>query len=402
LSRDVVDVAIIGAGPYGLSLAAHLHRTQRSLRIFGEPMRSWTHHMPQGMSLKSEGFASDLYDPEARYPLRAYCAEKGIDYADVALPVKLDTFINYGLEFQKRYVPGLENTQVVGLARRDDVFELTTAAGEVARSRAVVVAAGITHFGYLPPIFGSVSDGLISHSAQHSDLSCFKGKKVGVVGGGASAIDIAVILRQHGVDAELIARTPTLLFHDPPREPRSFWESVTAPRSGLGTGWRSRLATDIPMVFYALPEKLRHRAVERHLGPAPCWFTRDAVVGQLPMHLGATLTQVTEIPGRGVSLGIQQTGKQPKQLEFDHVIAATGYRVALSRLKFMDQSLLSKVRTAADTPLLDRHFESSVPGLYFIGITAANNFGPMLRFAYGAKFAARRLTAQLAKRLVRN
>ena len=153
MSPEIVDIAIIGAGPYGLSLAAHLAPTQRSIRIFGEPMRSWTHHMPRGMSLKSEGFASDLYDPESKFPLKAYCAEKHIDYADVALPVKLDTFVNYGLAFQKRFVPSLENTQIVGLARRGNLFELTTVSGEVARARAVVVAAGITHFGYLPPIF---------------------------------------------------------------------------------------------------------------------------------------------------------------------------------------------------------------------------------------------------------
>jgi thioredoxin reductase len=400
LSREVVDVAIIGAGPYGLSLAAHLSSTQRSVRIFGQPMRSWTHQMPQGMSLKSEGFASDLYDPESQFRLKAYCAEKGVDYADVALPVKLDTFINYGLEFQRRYVPNLENTQVTGLSRRDNLFVLTTAAGGIAQARAVVIAAGITHFGYLPPIFSGISSDLLSHSAQHSDLSGFNGKRVGVIGAGASAIDIAVILRQHGVDTQLIARTPTLLFHDAPREPRSFWESVKAPRSGLGTGWRSRMATDIPMVFYTLPEKLRHRAVERHLGPAPCWFTREAVAG-LPMHLGATLTKVSASAGR-VKIGFQQAGKPAAELEFDHVIAATGYRVALPRLKFIDQSLQADIRTAAQTPLLDRHFESSVPGLYFIGITAANNFGPMLRFAYGAKFAAKRLTARLVERLVRS
>jgi hypothetical protein len=113
------------------------------------------------------------------------------------------------------------------------------------------------------------------------------------------------------------------------------------------------------------------------------------------------LTQVGE-SGRGVKIGFQQSGQSPKELEFDHVIASTGYRVALSRLQFIDKDLQSAIRTAAQTPLLDRHFESSVPGLYFIGITSANNFGPMLRFAYGAKFAAKRLTARLVQRLVRS
>jgi len=38
-----------------------------------------------------------------------------------------------------------------------------------------------------------------------------------------------------------------------------------------------------------------------------------------------------------------------------------------------------------------------VPGLYFVGVSAANSFGPVLRFAFGADFAARHITRQLAQ-----
>ena len=113
LSRNVTDTVIIGAGPYGLSLAAHLRAAGRSLRIFGAPMDFWSSHMPCGMRLKSEGFASDLYDPGGQFTLKAYCAGNNIPYRDIGLPVKLDTFVAYGLEFQRRYVPDLENVRVV-------------------------------------------------------------------------------------------------------------------------------------------------------------------------------------------------------------------------------------------------------------------------------------------------
>ena len=112
LTADIVDIAIIGAGPYGLSLAAHLRGSGQSVRIFGSPMNSWSNHMPRGMHLKSEGFASNLYDPEAKFTLQTFCGERSIPYADIGLPVAIETFIAYGQEFQRRYVPELENVQI--------------------------------------------------------------------------------------------------------------------------------------------------------------------------------------------------------------------------------------------------------------------------------------------------
>jgi cation diffusion facilitator CzcD-associated flavoprotein CzcO len=394
VSQGAVDVAIIGAGPYGLSLAAHLGRTQRSFRIFGEPMQFWNRHMPRGMRLKSEGFASNLYDPDAKFSLERYCAEKGIPYAHVGLPVPLETFIAYGCEFQRRYVPQLENVTVEMLAEKPGGFELTTAAGESVRSRRVVVATGIGSFAFLPPVLRDLPPALVSHSSQHADLKPNSGRRVAVLGGGSSALDIAALLKEAGADVEVIARTETLKFHDPPREPRRLKERILEPRSGLGTGWRSRLCCDIPLVFHALPERLRLRAVARHLGPAPCWFTRDAIVGRVPLHLGATLERV-EAAGSGIRVTFSQEGRQ-RTIEADHLIAGTGYKVELSRLSFIDPSLRSRIRLVNGAPILGRQFDSSVPGLYFVGIAAANSFGPLLRFAFGANYAARRLTPHLA------
>jgi thioredoxin reductase len=394
VDKSTVDIAIVGAGPYGLSLAAHLRNSQRSFRIFGEPMRSWTHHMPKGMCLKSEGFASDLYDPRSEFRLKAYCAEKHLDYADVGLPVKVETFIGYGLEFQRRYVPSLEHAQVTSVRKVGDLFELTTDAGERVRARNVVVAAGITHFAYVPPALKELPETLVSHSQQHSALEGFKDRKVAVVGGGASAVDMAVLLQQAGADVELVARRPAIRFHEPPTEPRPLIERIKAPRSGLGLGWRSRMCTDIPLVFHALPQSLRLKAVQSHLGPAPCWFTKEAVVGRIPMRLSASL--VSARPDNGaVELTIRQPSAADSKFRYDQVIAATGYKVALTRLKFLDGALRSQIRDVADTPILNRQFESSVPGLHFVGIAAANSFGPLQRFAYGAGFAAKRLSRYL-------
>ncbi len=396
LTMTIADIAIIGAGPYGLSLAACLRRNGRSVRIFGSPMHSWSHHMPRGMHLKSEGFASNLHDPDSKYTLEAHCAERAIPYAHIGLPVAIETFIDYGLEFQRRLVPELENVQITALRQSAGFFELTTATGETARARQVVLAAGIVSFAYLPPELSSIPGSMISHSSCHSDLSRFRGRRVAVLGAGASAVDIAALLLQAGAEVELVARRPAIQFHDPPNEPRPLLQRLKAPRSGLGIGWRSRMCTDIPLVFHAMPSSFRIKVVKRHLGPAPCWFVRDAVDGRIPMHLSTSISGADLVAGKA-RLVLRRLGRKETQLDVDHVIAATGYKAAVSRLTFIDQSLRERVRTADEAPILDRQFESSVRGLYFVGAAAANSFGPLLRFAYGAKFAAVRLAARLAK-----
>lgn len=397
MSGVPVDIVIVGAGPYGLSLAAHLRRSRRSVRIFGSPMRFWSHHMPQGTSLKSEGFASSLYDPHGAFTLKDYCAENRLPYADIGLPVRIEQFIAYGLEFQRRYVPDLEQSSITSLAPTDQGFLLTTESGEVMHARQVVVAAGIMNFAYMPPLLADLPSDVATHTSHHNDLRRFNGRRVAVLGAGASALDAAAKLLEAGAQPQLFARRTAIAFHDPPKVQRSLIERIAEPRSGLGTGWRSRLCTDAPSLFHAMPERLRFRAVERHLGPAPCWFVRDAVNGRLPMFLGTTLTGAG-INGASVRLEFDQQGKADKQIfEVDHVIAGTGFKVALSRLKFIDAAIQSRLRKSSDTPILDRHFGSSVPGLYFVGGAAANSFGPMLRFAFGANFAAKRVSNRLAR-----
>ena len=72
--------------------------------------------MPQGMFLKSQGFASNLSDPDGTHTLAAFCRATGAPYADYGLPVPLDTFIAYGQWFQASCVPDVEETLVTRVA----------------------------------------------------------------------------------------------------------------------------------------------------------------------------------------------------------------------------------------------------------------------------------------------
>jgi thioredoxin reductase len=390
-------VVVIGAGPYGLSIAAHLRSQQLNFRIFGEPMASWREHMPRGMSLKSEGFASNLYDPEGRFTLRHYCTEKGLPYNDVGAPIPLETFSAYGLEFQRRMVPELETSLVTHVSRVPEGFSIITAKGERVLTPAVVMATGITHFDYIPTEFAGLGPEIITHSYVHSDLTKFNGKSVAVLGAGSSAVDIAALLHEAGAKVELVARRDAINFHEPTVEPRPLVQRVLAPRSGLGLGWRSRLCTDAPLLFHKMPESFRLRAVRNHLGPAPGWFMTQRVVGRFPLHLGTTIESLTEHGGRA-RLALRSRAGIQSELTLDHVIAATGYQPALERLPFLEPQLRSQLRTAGGAPVLNTVFESSVPGLYVAGLASANSFGPLARFAYGARFTARRLVWGLTAR----
>jgi len=396
------EIAIVGAGPYGLSLAAHLRKRGLPFRIFGPAMDTWISHMPHGMCLKSDGFASDLYDPDGALTLKKFCAERGIPYADMGLPVALKTFTAYGLAFRDRMVPELENKMVVKIERIKTGFFLQLDNGETCDARRVVLAVGVTHFEYVPENLANLPERFLTHSARHHELAPFKGRNVVVMGRGASALDLAGLLHEGGANVQLIARKPELKFHSKPTgKPRSWWQKLRHPDSGLGPGMRSRFFANAPWAFHYLPERLRLAVVKRALGPSGGYFIHDMVVGKVPLLLGYT-TERAGVQGNRVHLHLRAQDGSTKEVITEHVIAATGYNVNVERLNFLNEQLRSEIRTVSGAPILSRNFESSVPHLYFAGIAAANSFGPVMRFAFGAGFAARRITAALEKSVARD
>lgn len=392
---NMAEVAIIGAGPYGLSIAAHLGAHGVPFRIFGNPMSAWSTHMPQGMRLKSEGFASSLSDPNSEFTLRHYCQQQNLPYADTGHPVPLATFVSYGLAFQHKFAPNLENKLVVAVRQCSDGFELQLEDGELVRACKVIVAVGVAKFEQIPPELVALPAGFVSHSSAHSGLEGFKGRQIAVVGAGASALDLAALLYESGASVQLIARSSTIRFHDPPRS-RSLRERVFRPMTGIGAGMQLYFYVHAPLIFRRLSEKLRLERVRKTLGPAPAWFIRDQVVGKVPFHLGVRISGASVQDGR-VSLLLSDGEGHEQTVEADHVIAATGYQVDVERLGFLSREIRDTVRTTGKAPALSANFESSVSGLYFVGPSAANTFGPLMRFAYGASFTAQRLSKHLAK-----
>lgn len=396
--KDSVDVVVVGAGPYGLSIAAHLEAAGVEFRIFGSAMSTWKEHMPKGMLLKSDGFASNLYDPGGVFPLEEFCRQEGLPYAPLGMPVPLETFYNYGIAFQRRFVPRLEEKEVVRVGREPGGFRVELSVGETLLTPKLIVAVGITHFAYLPPSVSGLPPELLTHSSEHSDLSRFRGRRVTVLGGGASAADIAADLHEAGAETTIMARQPKIHFHDPARTPRPLWQRLLHPGTGLGPGWRSRFCTDAPLLFRLLPASLRLKIVHVHLGPAPGWAVKQRVVGKVRILTGHSLLRAEAANGAVVLTVSNSEGKTSTHTA-DHVIAATGYLPDLRRLAFLSEEMRSQIATLDGAPVLSSTFESSLPGLHFVGLAASRSFGPLLRFAFGARFTAKRLARHLARSL---
>ncbi len=361
-------------------------------------MDMWRSETPRGMFLKSDGFASNISEPSGRFTLRQYCQEFGVPYADIGIPVKATTFTDYGVEFQRRFVPTLERKKAVLIDKTPAGFRVTLDSGEEFAAGKVIVAVGLSYFRYIPPLFARLPAGCVSHSAQHQTADQFKGRDVIVLGAGASATNLAALLHESGASVRMVARRRELEIHTQMHLPRPWSDRLRAPLSPLGPGWRSRMFSDLPLLFRFLPEQRRLRIVRTYLGPAAGWFMRDRILGQFPTLLGYTPKHASVRRDGRVELQFVAPDGSSQTFEADHVACGTGFKVDIGKMTLLSEGLRAAIQTVESTPVLTTRFESSVPGLYFAGPTAANNFGPLLRFAAGAKFAAQRIAPHALRR----
>ncbi|MDW4909615.1 NAD(P)-binding domain-containing protein [Streptomyces sp. ADMS] len=400
------DLLVVGAGPYGLSIASHAARAGLRLRVHGRPMASWRDHMPQGMYLKSEPWASNLSDPDGRWRLDTYCAGQGVE-ARHGEPIPLEMFAAYGQWFARNAVPEVDERTVTRVAPVTGGFEAVTEDGETVRARTVALAVGVLPFVEIPAALRGLGPDLVSHSCHHSDLDRFRGRDVTVIGGGQAALETAALLAEQGTRVRVLARAEQLNWNDvPPPWERPWWHAARAPHSGLGCGWRNWFYAERPGLFSRLPEPTRARIAATALGPAGAWWVRDRMEPAVEVLVGQEVAEARELGGGGggggggVRLDTVTRSGERRSLETEHVIAATGFRATCDRLSLLDPQLGGSLRTLADdSPAVGRCFESSYPGLFLAGLVTASGFGPAMRFVHGATFTAGTLVRGVRRRL---
>jgi thioredoxin reductase len=378
-----VDVAIVGAGPFGLSSGAYLKSKGIGVGVFGDPMSFWRDHMPAGMYLRSNWAASHISDPGSKLTLDHFKADTGANFGQ---PIPLQQFIAYGNWYQQKALPELQHTQVKRIEKNGTGFKVSLNDGSVFRSRRIVIATGIAHFPWMPREFEGKPKSHVTHSSDHNDLSRFRGQHIVVIGSGQSALDAARILNAFEAKVEVVGRQKAI---------RWVGQNAWLHRLGLiswclyssfdvGPAGISRLV-GFPNLFRQLPRSLQDPISHRAIRPAGTGWQKPQLA-TVPMTLDRVVTSV-EIQGDKVQLKLSDSSERT----VDHVIVATGYRADVSRYSFLDSSLSHALRTSGGSPVLTRALESSVPGLHFVGKPAAWSFGPLLNFISGTHFASAEL-----------
>ena len=382
------DVAIIGAGPYGLSAAAHL-RTVKGLeiRVFGLPMSFWEQCMPVGMFLRSAWTATHIAHPAGLLTLEEYQTASGRRFST---PVPLDQFIQYGLWYQRKAVADVDQRAVTRVELAAPGFRILLEDGEALDSRRVIVAAGIGAFAYRPPEFCTLPSPLVTHTSEHQDFRDFRGKSVLVVGGGQSALESGALLHEGGAEVEIVMRASHIHW-------LQGWASKTLHyRLGKFTKQLLYAPTDVgpagisqllarPDLVRRLPRTLQDKLRRRATRPAGARWLVDRLK-DVPIRLGQSIVAVAPTGDR-VKVHLSSGGERT----VDHVLLGTGYKTDISKYRFLAPELAQSLRRSNGFPLLNKGLESSVPRLHFLGAPAAWSFGPLMQFVSGTRYASHAL-----------
>jgi cation diffusion facilitator CzcD-associated flavoprotein CzcO len=391
--QSEVDVVIVGSGPYALSIAAHLRARGVSFRIFGPPMAFWR-GMPPGLNLKSLGFATSIHVPDRGHSFPEWCQARGFEDYE---PCSMECYAAYGMWMQDRFVSNIEPAQVTHVALASSRrFDVTVASGERVRARNVVSATGLYGLAYTPEELRALPPALATHTFDLSSYDRFAGKEVAVIGAGSSAIEAGALVHEAGGRAQLLVRAPVATFNSRTARDRPLLDRFRNPMTVLGAGRRNWLLQTVPYAVRLVPEQRRIRLVNAFLPPTAPWWIRDRVEGKVPIRLRTRVVGATPVGDR-VRLELREDGAPDSFLEVDHLIVGTGYALDVDRLAYLDASVRARIERVAKAPRLSIDFESTVPGLYFVGALSAMSFGPVFRFVAGARFAAPAIARKIAR-----
>lgn len=388
-ARQQTNTIVVGAGPYGLTAAAHLAHAGVPTMTFGRPLSFWKECMPEGMHLRSSWGASSIAHPEQRFSLDDHQAR--ID-RKISKPIPGTEFIDYGEWFQQNAVPNVDERAVTLVSRSAGGFDVTLEDGEILHAKNVVMATGLAGTEWHPAPFDDLAPDRVTHAVEIRHPDRFANERVLVVGSGQSAVETAVLLHEAGAEVQILARRQAIhwltrsgwLHKAPDWVQRMLYASTDVGPPGL-----SQIVAR-PALFRRLPERLRIPIAERSIRPAASGWL-------LPRSSGiATSEGERGVAANVIDGEVRVRTDKGREITVDHVVLGTGYRPQVSTQLLLDEQLRSVIAVDDEgLPVLKNGFMSSVPGLHFVGAMAAGTYGPLMRFVSGTPFAGKTIASAI-------
>lgn len=371
--KEKTPLLIVGAGPFGLSLAAHLkHKHVEHIHI-GYSMDYWKNYMPKEMFLRS---ACDWHlDAEDEDTILKYLKMQNLTPADVE-PLSLEFYLGYVNWFQSQKGLAPRPAWVKRLSRVENSFRAELENGDEIEAQKVVLGVGLRHFKNIPEEYKTLfPEGTFHHTAEVVDFSTHKNKRVLIIGGRQSAFEWAALIHEQG------AREVHLTYrHDTPAFEPSDWI------------WVNPILQDMvnqPAWFRNLAQEEKDQVSKRmwqegRLKLEP-WLVKRISKETVSLHPHTFVTECMQMPSKELKI----TLNDKSTLMIDQVILATGYKVDLEQIPMLTAgNLANQINTKNGFPVLDEGFQSSIPNLYFTGFPAAQDFGPFFGFTAAVRTSA--------------
>jgi cation diffusion facilitator CzcD-associated flavoprotein CzcO len=378
-----LPLLIIGAGPYGLAMAAYAGRKKIEYMALGQTMDFWKSNMPDGMLLRSG--CDWHYDPFDQNTFECYLETRNLKPVDVE-PLALDVYLSYVEWFVKQQRIEIMPAWVGQLNYVPDpspFFEAVLRDGKTLTARNVVLALGFRYFKNVPEPYSALfPPGRLAHTCDLVDLAPLRGKRILIIGGRQSAFEWTALLNEAGADhVSLSYRHPTPAFQ------ASDWSWVNPIVDAIAEnpGWFRRLTDE---------EKARVNQqlwAEGRLKLEP-WLGARITKDTIHLFPESQVTGCRELPDHELEVSLDGT-----TLMVDQIILATGYKVNVEKVPLLAQgNILAQLETRNGFPMLDEHFQSNLPGLFFTSMCATQDFGPFFAFTAGVRTSAKLIGSALA------
>jgi cation diffusion facilitator CzcD-associated flavoprotein CzcO len=371
-----LPLLIIGAGPYGLAMAAYAKHKKIDHLIIGKLMDFWKANMPNGMYLRSG--CDWHYDPANQDTIERYLETKGLKPSQVE-PLERDFYLSYVDWFIKQKDIKVLSAWVEQLNYIDNAtpfYEALLHDGKKLTATNVVLALGFRYFKNIPEMNSCLFPlDRFMHTCDLVDFADLKGKRVLIIGGRQSAFEWAALLHEQGV------KTINLSYrHATPAFKPADWSWVNPIVDGMvdDPGWFRRLTAEEQALVN------RRLWAEGRLKLEPWLASRVSKAG-INLFPHSQVTTCRELPN-----GELQVRLDGSTFVVDQIIFATGYKVDVEQIPFLTKgNILASLEVRNGFPALDEHFQSNLPGLFFTSMCATQDFGPFFAFTSGIRTSAK-------------